>query len=113
MTAFDGALPPLPFDTARAERTFEALATEGFVPDPAQRPILAGAFGNSPFLARLAVREHAMIAALLERGPEAIVADAIALAQSAAEAPSQAEAMANLRIAKRRAALAIARPKAN
>jgi len=108
MTAFDGASPPQPFDSARAERTFEALAAEGFVPQPGQRGILAGAFGNSPFLARLALREQATLTQLLQRGPEAIVADAIALAHSAADAPSQAEAMANLRVAKRRAALAIA-----
>jgi len=108
MTAFDGASPPQPFDSARAERTFEALAAEGFVPQPGQRGILAGAFGNSPFLARLALREQATLTQLLQRGPEAIVADAIALAHSAADTPSQAEVMANLRIAKRRAALAIA-----
>ena len=108
MTAFDGASPPQPFDSARAERTFEALAAEGFVPQPGQRGILAGAFGNSPFLARLALREQATLTQLLQRGPEAIVADAIALAHSAADAPSQAEVMANLRVAKRRAALAIA-----
>ena len=108
MTAFDGASPPQPFDSARAERTFEALAAEGFMPQPGQRGILAGAFGNSPFLARLALREQATLTQLLQRGPEAIVADAIALAHSAADAPSQAEVMANLRIAKRRAALAIA-----
>jgi len=108
MTAFDGASPPQPFDSARAERTFEALAAEGFMPQPGQRGILAGAFGNSPFLARLALREQATLTQLLQRGPEAIVADAIALAHSAADAPSQAEVMANLRVAKRRAALAIA-----
>jgi glutamate-ammonia-ligase adenylyltransferase len=108
MTAFDGASPPQPFDKARAERTFEALAVEGFVPDPVQRRILAGAFGNSPFLARLALREHATVTAILKHGPETVVADAIALALSAANAPTQAEAMANLRIAKRRVALAIA-----
>jgi glutamate-ammonia-ligase adenylyltransferase len=108
MTAFDGAAPPQPFDKARAERTFEALAAEGFVPDPAQRDILAGAFGNSPFLARLARREHATLPLLLQRGPGTIVAEAIALALSAADAPTQAEAMACLRIAKRRAALAVA-----
>ncbi|HLJ52534.1 MAG TPA: bifunctional [glutamine synthetase] adenylyltransferase/[glutamine synthetase]-adenylyl-L-tyrosine phosphorylase [Rhizomicrobium sp.] len=108
MTTFAGATPPQPFDQARAERTFEALAAEGFVADTRHRDILAGAFGNSPFLSRLARREYATLAALLQRGPEAIVADAIALAHSAADAQTQADAMANLRIAKRRAALAIA-----
>jgi glutamate-ammonia-ligase adenylyltransferase len=49
-----------------------------------------------------------MLAALLRDGPETIVADATALALSAANAASEADAMAYLRIAKRRAALAIA-----
>jgi glutamate-ammonia-ligase adenylyltransferase len=108
MTAFDGATPPAPFDSARAERTFASLEADGFVPSAAERAILAGAFGNSPFLGRLALREHAILKPLLEHGSDAIVADAMALALEAANAETQADAMANLRIAKRRAAFAIA-----
>ncbi|MGZ5836515.1 MAG: [protein-PII] uridylyltransferase family protein, partial [Xanthobacteraceae bacterium] len=108
MTAFDGASPPAPFDRARAERTFASLEAEGFVPSETQRPILAGAFGNSPFLARLALREHAVLKAILDNGAEATLADATALALAAADAETQADAMVRLRIAKRRAALAIA-----
>jgi glutamate-ammonia-ligase adenylyltransferase len=108
MTTFESAAPPAPFDSARAERTFASLAVEGFVPSEAQRPVLAAAFGNSPFLARLALREHAMLKALLEDGPQNIVADAKAQALSAALAETPADAMARLRIAKRRAGLAIA-----
>ncbi|MGZ5961305.1 MAG: bifunctional [glutamine synthetase] adenylyltransferase/[glutamine synthetase]-adenylyl-L-tyrosine phosphorylase, partial [Rhizomicrobium sp.] len=108
MTAFDGASPPAPFDRARAERTFASLEAEGFVPSETQRPILAGAFGNSPFLARLALREHAVLKAILDNGAEATLADATALALAAADAETRADAMARLRIAKRRAALAIA-----
>src|ERR1700690_4167216 len=108
MTPFDGAKPPAPFDAARAERTFESLAAEGFVPTPEQQVILAGAFGNSPFLGRIALHEHAVLKPILEEGPDWIVAAAVEQALSAANAETQAEAMANLRIAKRRTALAIA-----
>src|SRR5512135_1053753 len=61
MTTFESASAPEPFDVARAERTFEALAADGFIPAAAQRRTLAAAFGNSPFLARLALREHALL----------------------------------------------------
>ncbi|MBV9904692.1 MAG: bifunctional [glutamine synthetase] adenylyltransferase/[glutamine synthetase]-adenylyl-L-tyrosine phosphorylase, partial [Alphaproteobacteria bacterium] len=98
---------PKPFDRARAQRTFESLAAEGFTPDDATRPTLEAAFGNSPFLARLAVREHAILRTLLA-DPHAAVATANDLALSASTAETQADAMARLRIAKRRAALAIA-----
>ena len=108
MTAFDGTQPPLPFDRARAQRTFDSLAVEGFDPRPEQRAVLAAAFGNSPFLGRLALREHAVLPEILERGPGPVVAAAMDQALSAAVAESQADAMSALRIAKRRAALAIA-----
>jgi glutamate-ammonia-ligase adenylyltransferase len=100
-------IPPLPFDPARAERAFEALAERGFSPpDEKARALLSGAFGNSPFLVRLGLRETEMLADYFTRGPEAILKDA----QAGVEAifPDEAEAMAALRRAKRRAALAIA-----
>ena len=108
MTAFKNASPPAAFDTARAERTFASLAAEGFVPSEAERPILAAAFGNSPFLARLALREHSLLSPLLREGPQVIVDAAKKQALAAALAETQVEAMSQLRIAKRRAALAIA-----
>jgi glutamate-ammonia-ligase adenylyltransferase len=98
---------PRPFDPARAARTFESLAEQGFTPADAHRALLEAVFGNSPFLARLAIREHALLSDLLQ-DPAAIVEAANALALSAATAESETEAMARLRIAKRRAALAIA-----
>src|SRR5580700_2021049 len=102
------AMPiPLPFDPARAARAFEALAGRGFVPPDAQaRALLLGAFGNSPFLARLAVRETETLADYLASGPDAILREARALALT--PFPDEAQAMAGLRRAKRRAALAIA-----
>src|SRR5215831_18406403 len=106
MSPFQSAHPPRPFDPARAQRTFESL--EGYTPDAAARAVLEAAFGNSPFLARLALREQAILSRLFAEGPEAIVAEARGLALSATEAAVETEAMARLRIAKRRAALAIA-----
>jgi [glutamine synthetase] adenylyltransferase / [glutamine synthetase]-adenylyl-L-tyrosine phosphorylase len=100
-------VPPRPYDPARAARTFEALAERGFVPPDADRPLLEAVFGNSPFLARLAIREHALLPDLL-RDAAPVVEAAGALALSAADAESETEAMSRLRIAKRRAALAIA-----
>ncbi|HXC56143.1 MAG TPA: bifunctional [glutamine synthetase] adenylyltransferase/[glutamine synthetase]-adenylyl-L-tyrosine phosphorylase [Rhizomicrobium sp.] len=108
MSPFSNSAPPPPFDPARAQRTFETLAEHGFVPECGARKVLESVFGNSPFLARLAVREHALLPQLLDDGPDGIVAAAQALALSAADAETQADAMARLRVAKRRAALAIA-----
>ncbi|HEY2070227.1 MAG TPA: bifunctional [glutamine synthetase] adenylyltransferase/[glutamine synthetase]-adenylyl-L-tyrosine phosphorylase [Rhizomicrobium sp.] len=92
-------LLPHPFDPARAART---LAEGGFAPDP----LLEVMFGNSPFLARLALRERAFVAEHLE--PEAALAGCEAMALGVAEADSIAAAMTILRRAKRRAALATA-----
>ena len=102
------SVPPPPHDRARAARTFEALAERGVVPDAGDRPLLEAVFGNSPFLGRLALREVDLLLRLLADGGDPAVADAVLLALSAADAGSEAEAMSRLRIAKRRAALAIA-----
>jgi glutamate-ammonia-ligase adenylyltransferase len=102
-------IPPLPSDPARAERTLADLAERGFTaPDGAAKALLAGAFGNSAYLARLALREPDTLAAFFTNGPEAVAADATALALNVGMAAEEAEAMASLRTAKRRAALAIA-----
>src|SRR5688572_17960597 len=102
-------IPPLPFDAARAERTLADLAGHGFTPpDAAAKALLDGAFGNSPYLARLALREPETLAAWFASGPEALVGEAVTLALSVGARVEEAEAMASLRTAKRRAALAIA-----
>ena len=99
--------PPLPFDAARLARAFDSLKEAGFAPaDEKARALLAGAFGNSGFLVRLALREVQTLQDYFSRGPEAILQDACALALGPFD--SEAEAMAALRRAKRRAALAIA-----
>jgi [glutamine synthetase] adenylyltransferase / [glutamine synthetase]-adenylyl-L-tyrosine phosphorylase len=98
------ASPPKPYDPQRAARTLEALAGEGVAMNPAFKTLIESASGNSPFLARLILRERAMLAT----PPDEAVAAARALALSACDAEDESEAMARLRIAKRRAALAIA-----
>jgi glutamate-ammonia-ligase adenylyltransferase len=98
------ASPPRPYDPSRAARTLDALAAEGVAPDLSFKTLIESASGNSPFLARLILRERAMLGV----PPDAAVEAARTLALSACEAETESDAMARLRIAKRRAALAIA-----
>src|SRR5207248_6602768 len=97
--------PPKPFDPARAIRVKDALAERGF---SSQEPLLDSVFGNSPYLGRLAQREVGSLGEYLAAGPEVVLNAAILLAHAAARADSEIQAMAELRTAKRRAALAIA-----
>ena len=101
---------PLPFDGARAQRTFAALAEgeEAFVPQDAARSLLESAFGNSPYLCRLALRERTCLAALIAEGPEECLSRAQDEALASEGAADIAAAMVSLRRAKRQAALAIA-----
>src|ERR1700722_12796872 len=100
-------VPPLPFDAARLARAIAALEEQGFQPpDEKARAVLAGAFGNSPFLLRLALRETETLAAYFTRGPEELLDEIRALALT--NFSDEAQAMAELRRAKRRAALVIA-----
>ncbi len=74
-------VPPLPFEMPRAQRTLADLQEVGFTPpDAAARALLAGAFGNSPYLARLALRDPEGLADFFARGAAAMVADATAQA---------------------------------
>lgn len=98
-------IPPTPFDPSRAARVKEALAERGFLSD---EPLLDSVFGNSAFLGRLALRETGALGEYLAAGPQTVVNAAILLAHACAHADGEARAMADLRIAKRRAALAIA-----
>ncbi len=110
MPRFDspGLVLPTPFDPSRAQRTIAALEAEGVAISANVRAVLEGAFGNSPYLARLAVRDHAVVGGLLRGGPAAIVDAACVEAMSASTAEDLNLAMAMLRRAKRKAALAIA-----
>src|SRR5258708_37688057 len=98
-------IPPLPFDPTRAARVKEALAESGFV---SREPLLDAVFGNSPYLGRLALREVGALGEYLAAGPGTVLNAAILLAHAAARARDEAQAMKELRTAKRRAALAIA-----
>jgi [glutamine synthetase] adenylyltransferase / [glutamine synthetase]-adenylyl-L-tyrosine phosphorylase len=104
----DLRVPPLPFDSARVARTLEALAERGFVPGPESRALLEGAFGNSGFLSRLALREAEILPRCFAMGPETVLQEILARTQSVASCDDEAVAMAELRAAKRGAALIIA-----
>ncbi|MEI9932543.1 MAG: hypothetical protein WDM89_18895 [Rhizomicrobium sp.] len=99
---------PSPFDEARVARMFEALGSdlEGLNDDA--RCVLAAAAGNAPYLSRLILRERAWLPRLFSEGPQRIVDEAMVAALSAANASDEGNAMALLRGAKRKAALAIA-----
>ena len=98
-------IPPNPFDPARASRVKEKLAEAGFT---SGEPLLDSVFGNSAFLGRLAIRETGALGEYFAAGPQTVLNAAILLAQAAGRADSEALAMKDLRVAKRRAALAIA-----
>jgi len=98
-------IPPRPFDPARAARVREALAERGF---SSGEKLLDAVFGNSPYLGRLAQREVGALGEYFAAGPETVLNAAILLAHASARAESEAQAMQELRAAKRRAALAIA-----
>jgi glutamate-ammonia-ligase adenylyltransferase len=99
---------PRPFDPAKADRTLEELGEAVCGIPYAARECFAGAFGNSPYLARLALRERGALRELWERGPESLFERAVRDAELSHEAENFAAAMAILRRAKRQAALAIA-----
>src|SRR5579872_6282386 len=97
--------PPKAFDPERVARVKSALAEQGFA---SEEPLLDAVFGNSPFLGRLAQREPGALAEYFAAGPQTVVNAATLLAGVAAHARSEAQAMKELRTARRRAALAIA-----
>ena len=97
--------PPKAFDPERVARVKAGLAEQGFA---SQEALLDAVFGNSPFLGRLAQRETGALGEYFAAGPETVVNAAVLLAQACAHAESEAQAMKDLRAAKRRAALAIA-----
>jgi len=73
--------------------------------DPALRPLIAGAAGSSPYLARLIDREGDWLAEAATRAPEAALAEILAAPQADAGLKAVGSA---LRLAKRRAALLVA-----
>jgi glutamate-ammonia-ligase adenylyltransferase len=98
-------IPPKPFDPARAARVKEALAENGFI---SNEPLLDAVFGNSPFLGRIAIGETGALGEYFAAGPQTVLNAAILLAEAASRADNEIQVMKDLRVAKRRAALAIA-----
>ncbi len=98
-------VPPWPFDIARAGRVKDALAQAGFT---SGEPLLDSVFGNSAYLGRTAIREIGALGEYFAAGPRTVLNAAILLAEAAGRADNEAQAMKDLRTAKRRAALAIA-----
>ncbi|HWA31511.1 MAG TPA: bifunctional [glutamine synthetase] adenylyltransferase/[glutamine synthetase]-adenylyl-L-tyrosine phosphorylase, partial [Rhizomicrobium sp.] len=101
---------PAPFDRARAARTLAELAQgeSEFVPPDKKVEILAGTFGNSPYLARLALREKAFLKRTLNLSPEVALQEIENAVRTLPDAADINAAMALLRRAKREAALTIA-----
>jgi [glutamine synthetase] adenylyltransferase / [glutamine synthetase]-adenylyl-L-tyrosine phosphorylase len=106
--SFSPSALPAPFDRDRARRTFERLEEQGWRAEGEFRALLESAFGNSAYLSRLALREHAILGRLFADGPGALCEEAVRDALAVAEAPKEAAAMTALRGCKRRAALTIA-----
>jgi len=115
------AIPPRAHDLEAAERWHERWRaawqerriedpTAGPDPagDPAAQALLDAIFGNSPYLAGLAVREQGTMASFLAEGPDPAFAAVLGdLAQEARPEAGRAEIAAALRRAKRRGALII------
>jgi glutamate-ammonia-ligase adenylyltransferase len=104
----DRTPPPLPYEPARAQRALEDLKERGFVASTEQLPLLDAAFGNSPYLARLALREPEFLRRILEHGSENAFANILERVAVDTAAGSMSDAMSLLRRAKRQIALAIA-----
>lgn len=104
---------PLPADPGAADHLVARFAALGpreekLATQPVVQCMLRALGGNSPYLTDLAIREHASLALLIERGPGAAVTAALArLRRTPLDLPRNRIATV-LRQAKREAALAIA-----
>lgn len=100
--------PPLASDSARVERTLEELREKGYSFEGDALALLGGAFGNSPYLCRLALRGPDILRSYFERGAEAAADAAYASACAIETMDNRAEAMKALRQAKQQIALVTA-----
>ncbi len=113
-TAHDGARASAVLADVR--QAAEALAKEedraaydALWRDKSVAALLSAIFGNSPFLGRLALSDVAYLPRLFADEPEIVLAELLAeLAQGLAAAAEMDQAMAHLRIARRRAAILFA-----
>ena len=97
------------FDPERAARVvteLEPLAPDA-LGDPAFRAVIESCAGNSPYLSRLMLKESAFLSELLARGPEPCLCALDSEVLAAGGEDDAAFVMRRLRVAKRRAALAI------
>ncbi|HWU24769.1 MAG TPA: bifunctional [glutamine synthetase] adenylyltransferase/[glutamine synthetase]-adenylyl-L-tyrosine phosphorylase [Rhizomicrobium sp.] len=107
---FDTSLLPRPFEIARAERTLAALVAEpdSYSLSESAVALLRSAFGNSPYLAWLALRRRDALRRFVELGPVIVFKQILDSLVSVETAEHEAAAMAQLRRAKGEAALVIA-----
>ena len=96
-------------NAARSEDADLVAFAEACRDDPAANALLAALFGNSRYLSHCVTADPGFAKVLVERGPEAAFADARALAEDtgALGEESRQQVMKRLRVAKRRASLAI------
>src|SRR5262245_39666705 len=103
------AVPPA-FDQKRADRFVEefALQASPLLDDPSIRGLLRSAASSSPYLARSMLKEGAFLHGLFDKGPDDALDGLERSALAVANEQEPTPVMQQLRIAKRRAALAIA-----
>ena len=93
------------------DRALAGYAT-ALADDPAAKPLLAAVFGNSPFLAQALISDQAFARTLFSDGPDAAYSAAHDMASgktgSGSPETGRDALMSRLRIAKRRASVAIA-----
>jgi glutamate-ammonia-ligase adenylyltransferase len=100
---------PPPFDQERARRFAEEFAplASALLEHPPSGALLRAVAGNSPYLSRLMLKEHKFLREFFDAGPDNALDQLETQAADVAHAGDLALAMQQLRIAKRRAALAI------
>jgi glutamate-ammonia-ligase adenylyltransferase len=101
---------PPPFDQERAHRFADEFAADGtsLLEHPRHGALIRSVAGNSPFLSRSMLKEQDFLATFLDGGPDTVLDDLESHARSVAQSEDADLAMQQLRIAKRRVALAIA-----
>ena len=95
-------------ERARDEPEETALAAEALRGHPLAGRLLTGLFGSSPFLGGLLVEELPFAIAVFREGPEAAIGRALAELGASGAGRPEAALMRDLRIARRRVALAVA-----
>ncbi|HWL40895.1 MAG TPA: hypothetical protein VNO75_11720, partial [Gemmatimonadaceae bacterium] len=101
---------PLEFDSERADRFVEEFSPLAgpLLDNPILTALIRSAAGNSPYLARSMLKESAFLRELFDKGPDDVLDELERAVAAIALESDVALVMQHLRIAKRRAALAIA-----